>query len=344
MTMSFLGCIRPGFPLGALVTYLCLCATISAAEQGGAHAHHNLTEEQFAELREKVPLYREFTNEQIMENMARMGAGSHFYLSDAKVAGKIGVLALAHGYSKSGNESFKNAYAPTATKYPTAVAFGMAMMSSEHIQTAVDELTNTGAKTVVVLPVTTLKTGALAEQWRYIFGERAEAPWMSVPRVKSDARIVFGPTPTTGPLISAILLDYAKELSHDPAREVVSILAHGPDDAEENTIELALLEQHAAAIRKGRAFAEVRGFTLQDDAPSAIRQANIDQIREWMQAAVVRDQRVIVLTTLPVNGNVQKKIRRDLKGLNYDMSERGIVEHPQFSEWIDSVIATTETE
>jgi len=322
------------------VACLCLGGTLPAATQDGAHAHHNLTDEQFVELREKIPLYREFTDEQIMENMARMGPGSHFYLSDTKVTGKIGVLALAHGYSKSGNESFKNAYAPTAAKHPTAVAFGMAMMSSEHIQAAVDELTSTGADTVVVLPVTTLKTGPLAEQWRYIFGERAEAPWMSVSRVQSDARIVFGPTPTSGALISAILLDYAIELSRDPAGEVVAILAHGPDDAEENAEELAMLEQHAAAIRKGRAFSEVRGFTLQDDAPSAIRQANIDQIREWVQAAVDRDQRVIVLTTLPVNGNVHKKIRRDLKGLDYDMSERGIVEHARFSEWVDSVIAS----
>lgn len=218
----------------------------------------------------------------------------------------------------------------------------MAMMSSEHIQTAVDALTSTGVDTVVVVPVTTLKTGPLIEQWRYIFGKRAKAPWISVSRVQSDARIIFGSTPTTGTLISAILLDYAKELSRDPAREVVAILAHGPDDAEENADELALLEQHAAEIRKGRAFADVRGFTLQDDAPSAIRQANINQIRQWMESAIDRDQRVIILTTLPVNGNVHKKIRRDLKGLDYAMSERGIVEHSRFSEWIDSVIATAE--
>jgi|GEM_PF-5512866 len=39
---------------------------------------------------------------------------------------------------------------------------------------------------------------------------------------------------------------------------------------------------------------------------------------------------------------IQKKIRRDLKGLDYDLSERGIVEHIRFSEWIDLVIATVE--
>jgi hypothetical protein len=300
------------------------------------HSHHQMTDEQFAELREKIPLYREFTDEQIMENMARMGPGIHVYLSDTELTGNVGVLALGHGYSKIGNEQFTNAYAPTATKHPTAVAFGMAMMSSEHIQTAVDELTSAGADTVVVLPVTTLKTGGLIGQWRYIFGEQTDAPWMSVPRVQSEARIVFGTTPTSGALISAILLDYANELSRD------QVIAHGPDNAEENKNELASLEQHAEVIRKGSAFAEVQGFTLQDDAPSVVREANIDRIRGWVQAALDQDKRVIVLTTLPVKGNVQKKIRRDLKGLDYDLSEKGIVEHPLFSEWVDSVIAAAE--
>jgi len=340
MPIRFPGRIQAVFSSITLVACLVLGGMMPAMAQD--HAHHHMTAEQFAELREKVPLYREFTDEQIMENMARMGPGLHVYLSDAAMAGKIGVLALGHGYGPSGNEAFKSAYAPTADKYPTAVAFGMAMMSSDHIQTAVDELTAAGADTVLVMPVTTLKSGGLIGQWRYIFGLREDAPWMSVSRVQTDARIVFGPTPTTDPLISAILLDHATELSRDPANEAVALIAHGPDDVEANALELAILEQHAVVIRAGRPFAEVRGFTLQDDAPSAIRRANIDRIRGWVQTALDRDQRVIVLTTLPVKGSVQKKIRRDLDGLDYDLSEKGIVENTLFSEWIDAVIASAE--
>ncbi len=330
---------------------ICSCVLLACFGLGGitpvaaqedAHAHHNMTDEQFAELREKVPLYREFTDEQIMDNMANMGPGIQAYLSDASVAGNVGVLALGHGYGPSGNEMFKKAYSPTADKYPTAVAFGMAMMSSAHIQTAVDELTAAGADTVLVIPVTTLKSGGLIGQWRYIFDLQDDAPWMSVDRVQSDARIVFGPTPTTDPLISAILLDHAKQLSSDPANEVVALIAHGPSSVDENVLELAILEQHAAVIREGRAFAEVRGFTLQDDAPSAIRQANIDGIRQWVQTAADRNQRVIVLTTLPVKGSVQKKIRRDLEGLDYDLSEKGVVENPLFNEWVAAVIVSAE--
>lgn len=309
-------------------------------EREASHAHHQMTDAQFAELREKVPLYREFSDEQIMENMSRMGPNFHVYLSDADMKGKIGVLALGHGYKSPGNEAFMAAYRPTAQDYPTAAGFGMAMMSSDHIQAAVDELTAAGAETVLVMPVTTLKVGGLIGQWRYIFGLSDDAPWMSVARVQTDARIVFGPTPTTDPLISAILLDHATELSRDPSREVVALVAHGPDNAEGNAKELAILEQHAAVIRAGRPFAEVRGFTLQDDAPSAVREANIRRIREWVEVAIERGDRVIVLTTLPVKGSVHKKIRRDLDGLDYTLSERGVVENPRFGEWVDQVLAS----
>ena len=328
--------------IGAVVAAFCFAAMAPATAQDSSHAHHQMTDEQFAELREKVPLYREFTDEQIMENMGRMGSNFHVYLSDTEMSGTIGVLALGHGYKPSGNEAFKKAFAPTADKYPTAVGFGMAMMSSDHIQAAVDELTAAGADTVLVMPVTTLKSGGLIGQWRYIFDLQDDAPWMSVARVQTEARIVLGPTPTTDPLISAILLDYATELSRDPAREVVALIAHGPDEVDANALELAILEQHAEVIRAGRAFADVRGFTLQDDAPSAVREANINRIRQWVQTAVDKGQRVIVLTTLPVKGSVQQKIRRDLEGLDYDLSEKGVVENARFSEWVDAVIATAE--
>ena len=132
---------------------LILALWLSPALSQDHSAHrHQMTPEQFAELREKVPLYREFTDEEIMENMGRMGPNHHVYLSDADTTGRVGVLALGHGYEPAGNEAFKSAYKPTADKHPTAAAFGMAMMTSDHIQSAVDELTEAGADTVLVMP------------------------------------------------------------------------------------------------------------------------------------------------------------------------------------------------
>lgn len=313
---------------------------VTAQEHAYDHDHHAMTDEQFAELREKVPLYREMTNEQIIDNMQGMGAGLEMYVSGEEIVDKIGVLALGHGFGPDGNELFRSAYVSTAAKHPTSLALGMAMMSSDFIQAAVDDLTAAGAETILVVPVTTLKSGKLHGQWSYIFGGQDDAPWLSVPRVESDARIVFGPTPSDGPIISEILLDYAKQASREPENEAVALISHGATNAEANAHELTVLEQHANAIRSGSSFAAVQGFTLQDDAPSAIRSANVERMRAWIGSAAREGRRVIVLTTLPVRTNVHEKLRVDLAELDFEMNEKGITEHPLFSEWIESVIAS----
>ena len=302
------------------------------------HGDHVMTPEMFTELRVKVSLYREYSNAQIMESMERMGPNFRVYLSDADVTGDVGVLALGHGFESTGNQEFQDAYATVAAQQPAAVGLGMAMMTSDHIQTAVDELTAAGAETIVVIPNTTVKHGGLTRQWGYIFGFHDEAAWMSVPKVQTDAAIIMAPTPTSHRILSAILLDYANAYSKEPTSEVVAIVSHGPSEEEDNRKELAILEEHASRIRANSAFADVRGFTLQDDAPSAVRLSNVGSLRKWVEDANADDKRVIVLTTLLVEGSVQGKIVRDLDGLDYAFNKDGLMLHPDYSDWVLEVI------
>ena len=302
------------------------------------HGDHVMTPEMFTELRVKVPLYHEYTDAQIMESMERMGPNFRVYLSNADVAGDVGVLALGHGFEVTGNQEFQDAYAPVAAQQPTAVGLGMAMMTSAHIQTAVDELTAAGATTIVVIPNTTVENGGLTRQWGYIFGMQNEAEWLSVPKVQTKAQVIMAPTPTTHPILSSILLDYANAYSQEPESEVVAIVSHGPSEAEDNRKELIILEEHASRIRANSAFAEVRGFTLQDDAPSVVRRTNVGSLREWVENANANDKRVIILTTLLVEGSVQGKIVRDLDGLDYAFNKDGLMLHPDYNDWVLEVI------
>jgi hypothetical protein len=72
------------------------------------HGDHQMTPEQMVELREKIPLYAVFTDDQIMENMSRMPPDWWEVLSPPEVDGKVGVLGLGHGYTQGGNEQFKD--------------------------------------------------------------------------------------------------------------------------------------------------------------------------------------------------------------------------------------------
>ena len=67
-----------------------------------------MSPEVFAELREKVPLYREFTDEQIMGSMKNMGPNFRVYLSDTGLSGDVGILALGHGFQEDGNREFQD--------------------------------------------------------------------------------------------------------------------------------------------------------------------------------------------------------------------------------------------
>lgn len=93
------------------------------------------------------------------------------YLSGPGSRGTVGVLVLAHGYGQVGDEAFRSGPKPVAARYPLAVAFGMSMTSSAHIQLAVDQLTGAGAATIAVVPaLSSSASDDQLRQWQYMFG------------------------------------------------------------------------------------------------------------------------------------------------------------------------------
>jgi len=313
-------------------------ASQTAAEDHSAHDGHAMTEAQLAELRAKIPLYQEYSDEEIAASMERMAPDYGEYLSDASLTGEIGVLVLGHGFREVGDALFKSSLDPIADAYPTSVGLGMNMMDSGHLQAQVDRLIAAGAKTVVVVPVSMGTESSLIQQWDYIFGRADESAYLDVPRVTTTATVVMAPTPTHSPILSRVLRDYAVEISADPANEVVIVIGHGPTDAEHNALELAAMETHAQYIRDNSDLDDVRVATLQDDAPRAIRAANVERIRGWIEEATADGRTVLVINTLPTQGAVQGRIANDLKGLAYKGNMKGLVEHPAFVEWVEETV------
>ncbi|HJP04867.1 MAG: hypothetical protein CL799_09115 [Chromatiales bacterium] len=125
-----------------------------------AHKHHQMTPEQFAELREKIEIYRGFTDAQIIDSMSRM-RNMGGMISEAGVVGETGILALAHGYSDQGNAQWMEKFGPISGRYPTGYGLGMSMMSADHIQSAIDGLEAAGAKTILMLRTETGDTNSL---------------------------------------------------------------------------------------------------------------------------------------------------------------------------------------
>lgn len=304
------------------------------------HAGHQMTPEQIATLRKKVPLYAKFTDEQINENMGRMTPDSMAYLSAPSVRDSIGVLGLGHGYAGDGNDQFKAGYASVATVHPTAVGLGMSMMDSSHVQAAVDKLTAAGATTIVVLPSETSETSSLVRQWHYMFGLTDDSGYLEVPRVRTKARIIMATSPTRSPIIGRILGENLKTASKNPANEAAILIMHGPERKEENDEELQNLARLAAIAKDVTGISEVSYGSLQDDAPPEIRAANVARMREWIAKANAAGKTVLVEPVLlTASGRVSQKIGKDLGGLNYTFVDKGMIGHPLFAQWVRDTVA-----
>ena len=320
-------------------------STARAAEDHSQHAGHSghgghqMTDEQIEILKSKIELYRPYSNEEINAAMARM-YDANDYLSEPALMRDVGVLALGHGYKAEGDVLFKQGYAAVAAEYPTAVGLGMTMMDSNDIQVAVSRLEAAGAKTIVVLPTEIGDNTSLIRQWEYAFGLRDTSSYLDVARIRTGARVIIAKTPTTSPVVTDILSAYVKEASAKAAEEVVVLISHGPEDAADNERELANLARHAAGIQAATGVAEVHYGTLQDDAPPTIRQKNVDRLRGWIASATGAGRRVIVVPVVVVSrSGVSSRITRDLQGLAYTSTIKGIAESPLFDRWVRQTLA-----
>ena len=339
----------------------CLCSLASAQDHSHHHGHdavpemdaegkrlesyqvkHDMDAETIEGLKAKIALYRGMTDREINMNMSAMGPNYEWYVSDVDLQGSTGVLILSHGVGENSDRMLHDALQPIAAKQPTALGFGMAMMTSSYLQSAVDDLVERGAeKIVLVQNGTTTDYNTLTRQWKYIFGLGEEATYLEVPIVTSEAGFAMSEPFADHPLITDILYDHVKEVSKNPANEVVIIVGHGPEDTEDNIPDLEILSAHVDRIKERDAFADVRIINLQDDAIPPIRKSNVKKLRRWIQKADSNGQDVIVVAIAAASHGVQTHIRNDLRGLNYTFADKGMSEHPKYIEWLDSAIQET---
>ncbi|UCG72993.1 MAG: hypothetical protein JSV45_00975 [Chromatiales bacterium] len=303
-----------------------------------SHGNHQMTPEMFAALRERIPAYRDAPDQQIRLDMQMMGPNKSRYLSPAGLEGETAVVVLIHGFGKTGDRVMSEAVQPLADIFPTAMSAGMSMMGSEHIQRSLDEVTAAGANTVIVVPMVSSRRNTLIYQWEYIFGLRERGSYYDVPRVQTDDRVIMTEPPADHPLITQIVLDHALELSTDPDNEALFVVAHGPIHDEENQAQLRVLAKQAERIQELGGFSSVEGITLQDDAAPKVRAANVARLRAKIEAALADGKRVLIVTDLLAARSIQWKIERDLAGLDYEFSVKGITMHPNFTRWFQETV------
>jgi hypothetical protein len=299
---------------------------------------HEMTDEQLAGLRAKIALYRALTDREARLNMALMGPNYEWYVSDIEMRGDTGVLVLAHGVGQNSDRMFVEKLEPMSQQRPTVVSFGMAMMMSSPLQSSVDDLTSRGVETIVLVPTGMTEYNTLTRQWEYIFNMRDESSYLDVPRVQTNANVLMTAHMGDHPLITEALLDFTNMKSKNPENEVVIIVAHGPEDVEDNVPDLEILQAHVDRIKAETKFSDVKVINLQDDAYPPIRKANVKKLRRWITSAQRSGKDVIVTVCSTASFGVQQHITQDLRGLDYAFADQGLSEHPNYQKWIGSAV------
>jgi hypothetical protein len=272
--------------------------------------------------------------------MTAMGPDYAWYVSDVKLRGDTGVLILSHGVGQNSDRLLKKSFELLATRRPTAMGFGMSMMGSAHLQAAVDDLAARGAKKIVLVDEgTTTEHNSLTRHWKYIFGMYPDASYLDVPRVTAPGvKFVWTGHFNDHRLITDIIYENARSVSRNPAREILILVGHGPEEPADNGPDLAILQAHVERIKAKKEFADVRIINLQDDAIRPIRESNVRTLRRWVEQATRQGDDVIVVAVAAASFGVQNNIRQDLRGLEYTFAEKGLAENPKFAQWVESLV------
>lgn len=266
-----------------------------------------------------------------------------------------GILLLAHGGDENWNKEIETLRSRVDAKVPTEAALGMA--DPKTLQAAVDLLEKRGVARIVAVPLFVQSRSEVLDQTRYALGlsdtpsealraglERMAAAHahhrpgghghsmeFSTERVKAREPITLTPALDDHALVGRILNERAKALSRKPSEDGVVLVAHGPVD--ETAVE-AWRGSMASLCRSFKGFRSCGFELLRDDAAPPVRAAAVADLRAKVSAAKTGKGRAIVVPVLIARGGIERKIPKDLAGLDFAWDGKTLMPHPGFDAWV----------
>jgi sirohydrochlorin cobaltochelatase len=271
-----------------------------------------------------------------------------------------GVLLLAHGGQPAWNDRVTDLAAKVDKSKPTEVAFGMATRAN--IQSAVDRLVARGVTEIVAVPLFVSSWSSVITSTEYLLGLRAEAPPAlahfakmnhgsaanntghaghgahagedGTKPVKSPVPIRMTPALNDHPIAAEILVSRARSIGNSPASEAIVIVAHGPNEENDNRKWLADMESLSRRIATLEKFASIDYLTVRDDAPKPVWEKAKAELRAVVQKRTAEGRRVLIVPLLISFGGIEKGLRERLDGLSYTMANAGLMPDDRLVTWV----------
>lgn len=283
---------------------------------------------------------------------------------------ETGILLLAHGGGAEWNTRVNELAGTVNKSKPTEVAFGMATRAN--IQGAIDRLAARGVTEIVAVPLFISSWSSVITSTEYLLGLRVDAPPALAIFAKMDhgsgghdahaahgahaghganaedgTKPVKSPVPVRmtaalndHPIVAEILASRARSAGADPASDALVIVAHGPNEEEDNRKWLADMRSLASRLVATEKYQAVDYLTVRDDAPKPVWEKARAELRGVVEKRTAEGRRVIVVPLLVSFGGIEKGLRERLEGLTYTMAASGLMPDDRLATWVLDMATT----
>lgn len=250
---------------------------------------------------------------------------------------EIGIVVMPHGATKPWNDAVESLVAPLRAHYDVEMAYGMA--DPRVIQEAVSRLEGRGIRRIVFVRMYALSQH-MKDRTDYILGLTDAIPGQShdhaMPtQVRSAALFSgFGGYEETAQ-VADILHERIVEVSQDPSKETILLLAHGEKTDTGNARWLQVMEANISRLKEEphcSKLKSIRAATVREDWPE-LREKAVAEIRDMIQEEA-REGRVLVIADRLYGSGPYKKL---LAGLDYVLNDKGLA-HPALSRWLEDEV------
>ncbi|HEX5632728.1 MAG TPA: hypothetical protein VFX50_05845, partial [Gemmatimonadales bacterium] len=138
--------------------------------------------------------------------------------------------------------------------------------------------------------------------------------------------------------VADVLAARAAALAEEPAKQALFLVGHGPNSAEDHAAWMANLRPVAERVRERTGFRHVLVGLVRDDAPAAVREEAVRQVRESIALqAQLTGRKVVVVPILVAPGRVSREtLPKDLAGLPITYSGDVLLPHPGMARWVEA--------
>lgn len=251
---------------------------------------------------------------------------------------KYGVLVISHGsrdekWVRLVDEAVHSAVLPEGM--PVVSSF-LEIVEGRLIQDGIDKLEAEGVKEIIVVPLFVSSGSTHVDEIRYALGVQ-EAPTLptELEPFRKEVAVHCTDPIDDDPIIASIMLDKLRNVSANPAEELLLLIGHGSEEAGFHERWQQGLSQLAARLKRLGGFAEADTAMLLPDQLQG-------KIMRWRERRPEL-QAVVLPLFLSEGYFTNHVIPTRLRGCTYRYLAQALLPHPGITRWIEQQVQSVVT-